>query len=138
MAEAVFRHKVHAAGLDSAIEIDSAGTGSWHLGSPPHPQTRAVLESNGISHAGMQARQIIAGDLDAYDYILTMDDSNLTGVRALGNARAVVRPLLEYAPHLGVTEVPDPYYVGGYEGVYALVDAACDGLLAAIRRDHHW
>jgi protein-tyrosine phosphatase len=136
MAEAVFRHKVVAAGLADRIEIDSAGTGYWHIGEPPHRETRRTLDSKGISYAGMTARQIEAADLDLFDYILTMDDANYADVRTLGPSHAVVRPLLAYAPDLGLTEVPDPYYTGGFDGVYDLVARACDGLLAAIRRDH--
>ena len=137
MAEAVMRHKVRAAGLESQVEVDSAGTGGWHIGSPPHKGTTGLLREKGIDAAGLRARQIDRSDLNDFDYILTMDDSNLAGVRLLGTGRAVVRPLLEYAPDAGVTEVPDPFYDGGFAGVYILIDAACDGLLAAIRREHH-
>jgi len=135
MAEAVLRRKVEAAGLSEFVEIDSAGTGDWHAGAPPHQGTRRVLSENGISTQGMVARQITLADLDDYDYIITMDDSNMTNVRGLGTARGVVRPLLQYAPHLNITEVPDPYYTGGFEGVYRMIDAACDGLLAAMREE---
>jgi len=54
----------------------------------------------------------------------------------MGQGKAVVRPFLEYAPDTGITEVPDPYFTGNFEEVYDLVDAAADGLLAAIRADH--
>jgi protein-tyrosine phosphatase len=137
MAEAVFRHKVQAAGLSARIEADSAGTGDWHAGAAPHHGTQRVLREEGISTAGMTARQIRRSDLNDFDYVLTMDDDNLATVRGLGEGgRAVVRPLMEYAPNVGVAEVPDPFYHGGFEGVYQLIDAACDGLLAAVRRDH--
>jgi protein-tyrosine phosphatase len=136
MAEAVFRQKVKAAGLDDRILADSAGTGGWHIGQPPHHGTRSILAERGVDAAGLVGRQIERADLDEFDYILTMDESNLSGVRSLGPARGTVRPLLEYGPPSGYTEVPDPFYTGGFEGVYALIDAACDGLLAAIRAEH--
>jgi protein-tyrosine phosphatase len=136
MAEAVLRHKVAAAGLADRVEVDSAGTGYWHVGEAPHRGTRRALDEKGISHAGMAARQIETADLDLFDYILTMDDTNYADVLALGPSRAVVRPLLSYTPELGLTEVPDPYYTGGFEGVYHLVDGACDELLAVIRAEH--
>ena len=110
MAEAVFRHKVQQAGLSDRIAIDSAGTGYWHVGEPPHRNTRKELEKYGIGHDGMTARQITRNDLDTFDYILTMDEQNLADVIALGTARAVVRPFLEYLPVPGPREVPDPYY----------------------------
>ncbi len=135
MAEAVFAHKVRAAGLEKEIGADSAGTGDWHIGQPPHRGTRALLKERRIDYTHA-ARLIAAADLEDFDYVLTMDDQNLANVRALGTGRAVVRPFLEYAPHLPLREVPDPYLTGGFSDVYALVDAAADGLLAAIRAEH--
>ncbi|MBC7804820.1 MAG: low molecular weight phosphotyrosine protein phosphatase [Akkermansiaceae bacterium] len=136
MAEAVFRAKVKAAGLEGRVEIDSAGTGSWHSGEPPHHGTRTLLDKYAISYAGQKARQITVNDLNTYDYIVTMDEMNRSDVQGLGPVRGKIVPLLSFAPHIGVTEVPDPYYSGGFEGVYRLVDAGCDGLLSAIRVEH--
>jgi protein-tyrosine phosphatase len=136
MAEAVFAHKVRTAGLESEIEADSAGTGDWHIGNPPHPGTRAELARHQIDYVHA-ARRITHPDFDAFDYILTMDDQNLRTVNALGTGRAVVRPFLDYAPNNPVQEVPDPYLVGGFDGVYTLVEEAADGLLAAIREEQH-
>lgn len=137
MAEAVFRRKVAGAGLANRITVESAGTGGWHTGEPPHEGTRAVLDKHRVSHAGQTARQITRADLQDFDYILTMDDRNLSDVRAMGAARGNrVAPLLLYAPENGVTQVPDPYYDGGFDGVYSLIVAGCDGLLQAIRVEH--
>lgn len=136
MAEAVFRAKVKAAGLEDRVEIDSAGTGGWHAGEQPHRGTRSLLDKYEISYAGQKARQITRTDLDSYNYIVTMDEMNLADVQALGPARGKIVPLLEYAPHTGVTEVPDPYYSGGFEGVYQLINAGCDGLLSDIRSEY--
>ena len=136
MAEAVFRHKVARAGLDDEIAIDSAGTGFWHSGEPPHRGTRRVLEEKGVSHAGITARQITLDDLNRFDYLITMDEANYDDVLALGEARGKVRPLLSYAPELGIREVPDPYYTGNFNAVYAMVDSACEGLLAALRAEN--
>jgi protein-tyrosine phosphatase len=135
MAEAVFAHKVREAGLDDLIASDSAGTGNWHVGSSPHAGTRRILAKNAIQYVHA-ARQIVATDLEKFDYVMTMDDDNFANVQRMGRGRAVVRPFLEYAPDSGITEVPDPYYTGNFEEVYDLVDAAADGLLAEIRRDH--
>ena len=135
MAEGVFQHKVREAGLEDRIESDSAGTGHWHIGSPPHPGTRHVLAEKGIAYSH-RARQIGSDDLNAFDYILTMDETNYADVQALGTGSGEVVRLLDYAPALGIREVPDPYHTGGYEGVYTLIDAATDGLLALIRAEH--
>ena len=135
MAEAVFAHKVQEAGLAEKIEADSAGTGDWHVGQPPHSGTRALLKRRHIDYTH-QARVITQSDLDTFDYILTMDDQNLADVRSIGKGRAVVRPFLEYAPLNAVSEVPDPYLTGGFSEVYELVNEAADGLLSAIREKH--
>ncbi len=135
MAEALFRHKVKLAGLDGQIEADSAGTGDWHLGKPPHHGTRQILADKGVDYEH-RARQISVADLEAFEYVITMDEANRRNVRQVGTGRATVTGLLSYAPALGVTEVPDPYLTGDFPEVYGLVDAATDGLLAAIREEH--
>jgi protein-tyrosine phosphatase len=135
MAEAVFAHKVKVAGLEDAIQADSAGTGHWHVGDPPHHGTRRVLAKNGIPYAH-RGRQIVATDLERFDYVITMDNDNLHTVRSMGRGKAFVRPFLSYAAGVAVHEVPDPYFTGNFEEVYDLVDTAADGLLASIRDAH--
>jgi protein-tyrosine phosphatase len=137
MAEAVFRHKVSAAGLGDRIEADSAGTGDWHLGEPPHPGTRRTLVANDVEYQH-RARLITVHDLQAFDYVLTMDNANLRTVQAMGHGKSQgkIMSFLDYAPQAGVREVPDPYYTGNFEEVYALVEQAAEGLLAEIRQEH--
>jgi len=139
MAEAVFQEQVRQAGLDNAIEIDSAGTGSWHIGETAHPGTLDVLRRQGIAYNG-RARQIRRSDLEQYDYVLTMDRSNLHDVRRMaGDSRAEIRLFLSYAHEAGlVTEeqVPDPYYDDRFDYVYNLVSKGSQALLAHIRARH--
>ena len=132
MAEAVFMHKVREAGLEGGIEADSAGTGDWHLGSPPHPGTMRLLADNAIEYEHL-GRRVTPADLEEFDYVLAMDNANLRGILSLGKGRAVVRRFLEYSPNTDVLDVPDPYLTGGFEGVYTLINTAADGLLAEIR-----
>lgn len=136
MAEAVFMDKVRAAGLEKEISADSAGTGGWHEGEPPHFGTRGILTKYQIAYTH-RARVLTRADLTRFDYVLTMDDQNYQDVQLMGAGTARVERLLQYAPQTGVREVPDPYYVGGFEGVYRLIDAAVEGLLRSIRRDHN-
>ena len=136
MAEAVFRRRVLDAGLAERFEIDSAGTGDWHVGSPPHHGTRALLDARKISYHGMVARQIVRGDMSAFDYILAMDAANLRNLRALGKPSGQLAAFLDYAPQCPETDVPDPYMTGDFEETYRLVDAAAEGLLRAIRAQH--
>jgi len=136
MAEAVFTRMVNEAGLADKIEVDSAGTGDWHVGQPAHHGTRDVLARNGIDYLGC-GRQIKAQDLEEFDYVVVMDNVNYSDVRQLhANGRAKIARLLDYALHTGVSEVPDPYFHGGFDGVYDLVHAGSAGLLAAIREEH--
>ncbi|HEY8414844.1 MAG TPA: low molecular weight protein-tyrosine-phosphatase, partial [Thermaerobacter sp.] len=81
MAEAVFRQLVREAGLDGLVEVDSAGTGDWHAGEPPHEGTRRVLEREGIDYSGIRARQLTAADGERFDYIIAMDATNEREIR---------------------------------------------------------
>lgn len=135
MAEAVFQQLVREAGLDDKIEADSAGTGHWHIGEPPHRGTRAILEKHHIPYTSC-ARLLSRRDLDEAAYLIAMDNENLADIRALGSGRARIARLMDYAPERGVEEVPDPYYNGRFEEVYDLVKDGAAGLLAAIRREH--
>ncbi len=136
MAEAVFRHLVQEAGLSGRFVIDSAGTGGWHAGEPPHQGTLDVLARHGVSADGQVARQVTKTDFDRFTYIVAMDADNLRDLRRNDPRGCCTRLLLDYAPTTRTREVPDPYYNGRFEEVYALVTAGCQGLLAAIREEH--
>jgi protein-tyrosine phosphatase len=141
-AEAVMRGLVAREGLQDEIEIDSAGTGSWHVGHPPDRRSTAAAQARGIVMAG-EARQVTVADFDDYDLLLAADDDNVDALRALApdaEAAAKIHLLREYDPDAvasGDLAVPDPYYGGpdGFEHVIDLVDAACRGLLAALRAE---
>ena len=142
MAESTLRHLVAEAGLARAIEVDSAGTGSWHIGSAPHPETQAQLRSNGIDVGDGRARQVTASDLEEFDYVVAMDAENLADLESLAartfesgelEPHAELSLLLQHATRREVRqvhEVPDPYLVGGYDRVFELVNDGCAGLLA--------
>ncbi len=138
-AEGVMRALVEQAGLQDSIELDSAGTGAWHVGNPPDTRAVAAARARGIALEG-SARQVREDDFDDFDLLLAMDRSNLRELRELAGAderRAKVRLLREFDP-AGAgdqdLEVPDPYYgaAGGFDEVLDLVQAACAGLLARI------
>src|SRR5579859_5982366 len=134
MAEGVFKHLVHEAGLDGQVEVDSAGTTGYHAGERPHRGTLRVLAQNGIPYDGI-SRQITRADLSDFDYVVVMDDENLADVNALGMAQGKVVRLLDFAPDQPVREVPDPYYNDKFEEVYDLVLQGAQGLLAQIRKE---
>ncbi|WP_424768892.1 low molecular weight protein-tyrosine-phosphatase [Paenibacillus sp. sgz302251] len=146
MAEAVMRHQVEQAGLDGQIEVDSAGTGDWHLGHPPHEGTRKLLDQHRISYQGMKARLVRADDFQTFDYIVCMDTNNLRDVRMLmetaggetSQAEGAYRRLftfMELLPDKGIKDVPDPYYDGNFSFVYELVENGCTVLLERVRAD---
>jgi protein-tyrosine phosphatase len=138
-AEGVMRALVEEAGMQERIELDSAGTGGWHVGSPPDARAVAAARARGITLGGF-ARQVRRDDLDDFDLVLAMDRSNLRELRQLADGetgRARVRLLREFDPASAEDrdpEVPDPYYgaAGGFDEVIDLVQAACAGLLARI------
>ncbi len=132
MAEAVFRHQVAQAGLQGRVEADSAGTGAWHVGEPPHQGTRSVLRARGIDYTH-QARQVQPRDFVLFDYVIALDRGHLAELEYLAvRAGATLKLLLDYAPAAGLRDVPDPYYTGGFDEVYELVAQACQGLLDQI------
>jgi low molecular weight protein-tyrosine phosphatase len=139
-AEGVMRSLVISEGLERQIELDSAGTGAWHVGSSPDGRARRAAAGRGIELAG-RARQVRPEDLEGFDLVLAMDRENERLLAALARdeqERSKVRLLREFDPasaQNGDLEVPDPYYgaAGGFEEVLDLVQAACEGLLAEIR-----
>jgi protein-tyrosine phosphatase len=139
-AEGVMRHLVVQEGVEDEIEMDSAGTGSWHVGSAPDARATAAAAGRGVTLAGT-ARQVRQGDFAEFDLILAMDSANLRDLRAAApgeQEREKVRLLREFDPASAGErdlDVPDPYYGGedGFGEVFELVRAACEGLLADIR-----
>ncbi len=135
MAEAVFRQMVAEAGLHDRFEIASAGTGGWHVGERPHSGTQAVLQRNNVPLGQKRAQQLTQRDTEHYDYILAMDDENLSDMHIRYNTpRGELRRLLEFAPESNTLDVPDPYYTGGFDRVYRLVTAGCRGFLDYVRQ----
>ncbi|MFC7440847.1 low molecular weight protein-tyrosine-phosphatase [Laceyella putida] len=138
MAEAVFRHYVKAEGLEDQIHIDSAGTGDWHIGEPPHHGTRAKLDEAGISYAGQKARQVKPNDFDEFTYIIGMDDSNVSNMRKIArNPDVTLYRFVDFIPGTTYTKVPDPWYTGDFEETYRLISAGCRYLLDKIKKEHN-
>jgi protein-tyrosine phosphatase len=143
-AEAVMAHLVERAGLAGEIEIDSAGTGGWHVGNPPDARATAAAAARGIATRGT-ARQVTPADFDRFDLLVAMDEDNRLALLELARetadplaAAARVRKLREFDPASAGApdlDVPDPYYGGddGFDHVLDLVEAACAGLLDELR-----
>lgn len=134
MAAQVLRAEVGRAGLDTAVRIDSSGTGGWHIGAPMDPRAASTLRMHGYptDHA---ARRFDPAWFAERDLVLAMDLDNLADLRALApdpdTAERRVRLFRSFAPGLGASpEVPDPYYGGddGFATVLSMVEAAAKGL----------
>lgn len=138
MAEAVFRHQVKQANLADKITVDSAGTGDWHIGKPPHRGTRDILKRYGISDSGIAARQVCREDFDDFHYIVAMDDMNVKDLERWfpSDRKVEVKKMLDYVPKHAGGNVPDPYYTGNFDEVYEMVDEGCRNLLQTIIDEH--
>ncbi|MBS1202713.1 MAG: phosphotyrosine protein phosphatase [Chromatiaceae bacterium] len=139
-AHGVFRYLVAEAGLETRIEIDSAGTHGYHVGEPPDERARETALARGVDIGDLRARRAEPEDFLYYDYILAMDQDNyhaLSRTCPRGMERKLLL-LMDYAPDLRRREVPDPYYGGqqGFDQVFDMVEAAARGLLADITRRH--
>jgi protein-tyrosine phosphatase len=130
MAEAVFSHIVQEAGLQDHFEVASSGTDAWHVGERPHHGTQSILKKRAVAlEPTKKAQQLIRSHFDEYDYVIAMDSLN---VADMARFQSDVPLLLSFAPTDTPSDVPDPYYVGGFDYVYDLVLAGCRGLLAHI------
>lgn len=132
-AEGVFRKKVQEMGLEALIDIDSAGTANWHTGKSPDSRSISFAKRRGYDLTALRARQVTAEDFHQFDYILAMDNENLTNLRALkpDSFQGHLGLFLDYAAEVAIKEVPDPYYGGdeGFDHVVDLIETASRGLL---------
>jgi len=128
-------------GLSKQVSVDSAGTAGWHIGKSPDPRSQKAAQARGVDISGQRARQVSPEDFEIFDYILAMDRSNLEDLKALyadnGNKGTPPKLFLRaFGRSFDEHEVPDPYYGGeaGFRHVLDLVEDACDGLIADIRK----
>lgn len=135
------RHLVREASLEEIIEIDSAGTGDWHLGEPPDARSQEVGRRRGMPLGG-RARQIQRGDFEHFTHFVAMDGSNRDALLRLAPDEAAskrVHLLRDFDPKSAPgSDVPDPYYGGpqGFDDVFDICLAGCRGLLDHLRREH--
>jgi protein-tyrosine phosphatase len=138
-AEAVLKSLVEAEGLGDEIEVDSAGTGAYHVGEPPDRRSAAAAARRGVRLAG-RARQFERSDWADFDYVLAVDESTRDILRRGCPAGSESKLNLLRSFDRGSpanASVPDPYHGGepGFEHVLDLCEVACKGLLAEIKRD---
>ncbi len=123
-----------AAKAGLTVRCDSAGTSNWHIGDLPYgPMIKAAL-ARGYDLQDLRARQVSPADFGEFDMIIGMDGDNIRDIERLrpaADATPVVA-VMKFAPHAGVSDVPDPYYTKDFESALDLIETACAGLVAAI------
>ena len=136
-AEGVFAKLIKEHDLEHYFAIDSAGTHAYHIGEAPDLRSQKAASERGVELSHLRARRVIMGDFKDFDYVLAMDDENYA---ALINAcpeqyKGKIQYFLDYAPHLGTREVPDPYFGSkyGFERVLDMVEDASLGFLNTLR-----
>ena len=139
MAEGAFRHVAAEQGVLDRFEINSAGLGSWHVGQAPDHRAQKAADQRGIDISGQSARQIRSSDFTSFDLLLAMDGSNYGELVQLApkGERHKIRRFLDFAPHAGTKDVPDPFFgeAEGFDRALDLIDEAARGLLAELLRD---
>lgn len=141
VAEGVLRARIETSSVAGRVELDSAGTGDWHVGEPPDRRSIANAAEHGVDISGLRARQLAASDYADFDWLLCADRANLRDVRARAprGARARSALLLDWCGLETEGEVPDPYTGGPaqFEHVFQLLDRAADGAIARLREELH-
>ncbi|WDZ76437.1 low molecular weight phosphotyrosine protein phosphatase [Ensifer adhaerens] len=132
LAEGVLRALAEQKGLAPALEVDSAGTGAWHIGDPPDSRSIKVALRHGIDISALSGRQVRLEDFRDFDLLLGMDENNVRTLKrqAPEGTAEKVHLFLRYASGLG-QDVPDPYYDGpeAFEALYQMLEAGCSSLL---------
>ncbi len=135
------RELVRDAGLLPSIDVDSAGTSSWHIGEAADPRACQVAQKHGV-HIAHRARQFVRNDFDVYDLVVVMDLENRTEMLRLarhGDDAAKVRLLRSFDPKAdGAVEFDDPVYgtIADFDRVFAEIKASCEGLLVHLREEY--
>lgn len=131
LAEGIMKEKIKTAGLD--WKVDSAGTGSWHIGKLPDPRSIEVAAKHGLDLTDQRAQQFKASHLNEFDLIFAMDSSNYQNILKLATNTAQkekVQLIMNMADAGRNQGVPDPYWDGhGFEQVYQMLDRACAGVV---------
>lgn len=135
MAEGILRKKIQEKGL--SIEVDSAGTGGWHVGQAPDSRMIETAKQNGVEIDDLRARQFTKSDFDAFDCIYVMDESNYKNVAEMADNKEDMNKVQLILNEIYPGEnrsVPDPYFGGdkGFQHVYDLLDRATDRIIAKV------
>lgn len=134
MAEYIFRNMAAKRGI--AVQTASAGTSGWHDGEGMHCGTADVLDGLGIASQGFVSRKIKKSDVNDYDYLIVMDDSNLRDVEKLfGRQPEKIFKITDVLPaNSPYDHVPDPWYTGNFNETRDILTTCCDVLLTRLQK----
>ncbi len=137
MAEFVFKDMVKNRGLNDLFHIASAATSTEEIGNGVHSGTRKVLSRLSISTEGKRAVQMTVRDYNEYDYIVAMEQRNITNIqRIIGkDTQNKVKRILDYSQR--PRDIDDPWYTGDFEQTYEEIREGCEALLQAILKEYH-
>ena len=128
LAEGIAKKQIAKSGLH--VNVDSAGTGDWHVGEAPCQHSIDIAREHDLDISMQRARQITKDDIDTYDLVIALDESNYNDLKRLG-AQHLIK-LGDFG--FDGEDVPDPYFFPGFEGfekVYAMIDTAVSHLLVS-------
>ncbi len=136
LAEGILKSK-----LPKSFTVESAGTGDWHVGSPPDKRSVAIAKANNLDISSQKGRQFTKSDFDTFDYIYAMDQSNYQNIVSLAPnelAKSKVKLILNELYPSENMDVPDPYFGihNGFENVYEMLNSACDIIAQKLLRSH--
>ena len=134
LAEAIFAHMAEERGVRDRFDIDSCGTGAWHIGEPADPRSIEVARRRGVKVPCIGRQLDPARDFARFDWLIAMDRANLRSLLAAGAPEGRARLMRSFdiaSAAAGELEVPDPYHWpgDGFERVYAMLENACAGLM---------
>lgn len=133
LAEGIAKREAKRRGLD--IEIASAGTGDWHIGEPPCAHSITVARNNGIDISMQRSIQVTKADLEHFDMVIGLDESNITNIKKI--AKSNVSKLGFYGANS--EDVPDPYFFPGFEGfdkVFKMIEGCVITLFDEVYGEH--
>tara|TARA_E500000331_G_scaffold351030_1_gene396959 strand:- start:1286 stop:1753 length:468 start_codon:yes stop_codon:yes gene_type:complete len=137
MAQAIFEHQIKEAQLEDHFKAQSAGTASYHIGTPPDPRTLSTLKSHGILFEH-QALQVNTSDINTCDYLIAMDHQNFLHLQNMNPVGSVLIKMRDFDPLEKNGDVPDPYYGqnDGFEGVFEILNRSIKALILALKEKH--
>lgn len=138
LGEGILHDQLQQAGLASMVQVDSCGTGDYHIGKPPHVESQRVARERGLDISAQRARQVHPTDFAEFDLILAMDRQNRQDLLALDASsphQAKIRLFTDFVADITDPDVPDPYFGGpeGFDAVYDLIKQSSEAIVAEIR-----